>query len=252
MFNQPAQPTPDVTMRDWTRVLLNHHERSRQRFADRRLLVLFDVDDTFLDMRLAVTGLLRAYDASHGSAHFDALDPTTLDPFGRGIESVLERCRVPAGEQPQVLAWYHQQRRRGDIARLAHAPFRGLLALAAWLHRQPRTAVGINSARPEFLRQDTLRCLNELAAGTDLRFVDELAWFTPHGWRDDVGASKLAAITQAERRGERVIAMIDSNPAVLAALAQADYGDDVLLLHSADLLHSPGPTPRAARQVEAA
>ncbi|MFZ5491129.1 MAG: hypothetical protein ACOY6E_01330 [Pseudomonadota bacterium] len=239
-------------MRDWTRVLLNHHERSLARFRGQRLLVLFDVDDTFLDMRLAVASLLRAYDDAHGSAHFTALDPGMLDPFGRGVEALLEQFDVPASEQPQVLAWYQQQRRSGDIARLAHAPFEGLLALAGWLHRQAGTAVGINSARPEFLRQDTLRCLNTLAAGTDLHFVDELAWFTPHGWRDDVGASKLAAIAQAERRGERVIAMIDSNPAVLAALAAADYGDDVLLVHSADLLPRAAPTSIERRAHEAA
>ena len=239
-------------MRDWTRVLLNHHERSLARFPGQRLLVLFDVDDTFLDMRLAVASLLRAYDKAHRSAHFAALDPGMLDPFGRGVEALLEQFHVPASEQPQVLAWYQQQRRSGDIARLAHAPFECLLALAGWLHRQPGTAVGINSARPEFLRQDTLRCLNALAASCELQFVDALAWFTPHGWRDDVGASKLAAIAQAERRGERVIAMIDSNPAVLAALAKADYGDDVLLVHSADLLQRAVPPTLEQRTHEAA
>lgn len=223
-------------MRDWMRVLLNHHDDSLRRFPDHRLLVLFDVDETFVDMRLAVASVLRAYDTAHGSRHFAALETALLDPFGRGIESALEQCGVPAGEQPQVLAWYQQHRRSGDAARVAHAPYRGLLAFAAWLHAQPRTTVGINSARPEFLRQETLRCLNTLASDTDLRFVDDLAWFTPHGWRDDVGASKLAAIAKAERRGERVIAMIDSNLAVLAALAQFDYGDDRLLVHSADLL----------------
>lgn len=231
-------------MRDWTRVLLNHHECSLQRFPDQRLLVLFDVDGTFLDMRLALAGLLRAYDAAHGSAYFGALDPDTMDPFGRGIEDVLIRCRVPAGEQPQVLAWHQNERRRGDIGRLAHAPYQGLLWLAGWLHGQPRTAVGINSARPEFLRQDTLRCLNGLAAGSGLCLMDGLAWFTPHGWRDDVFASKLAAITQAQRRGDRVIAMIDSNPALLAGLAAADHGDDMLLLYSADLLHLPAAPAR--------
>lgn len=226
-------------MRDWTRVLVSHHDDSLQRFPDDRLLVLFDVDDTFIDARLAVASLLHAYDTAHGSAHFRGLEPAMLDPFGRGIESVLERFDVPAAEQPRVLAWHQQHRRSGEVARVAHAPYRGVLALAAWLHGQPRTAVGINSARPEFLRQDTLRCLNSLAADTDLRFVDELAWFTPHGWRDDVGASKRAAIGQAERRGERVIAMIDSNVDVLAALAESDYGDDRLLVPSADLLQQP-------------
>ena len=223
-------------MRDWTRVLVNHHDDSLRRFPDDRLLVLFDVDDTFIDVRLAVASLLHAYDTAHGSAHFRRLTPAMLDPFGRGIESVLEQFDVPAGEQPRVLAWYQRHRCSGDVARVAHAPYRGLLALAAWLHGQPRTAVGINSARPEFLRQDTLRCLNALAADSALHFADELAWFTPQGWRDDVGASKLAAIGQAERRGERVIAMIDSNLDVLAALAECDYGDDRLLVPSADLL----------------
>lgn len=239
-------------MRDWTRALLSHHERSLQRFPNQRALVLFDVDDTFLDMRLALSALLGAYDAAHASAHFAALDPGTLDPFGRGIESILEHCRVPADEQPQVLAWFQHKRRCGEIARLAHAPYRGLLGLATWLHEQPRTAVGINSARPEFLRQDTLRCLNDLASDSGLRFVDELAWFTPHGWRDDVGASKLAAIARAERRGNRVIAMIDSNPAVLASLAAADLGEDRLLLHSADLLHLSDMPPWKQRVTHAA
>lgn len=239
-------------MRDWTRVLLNHHERSLRRFEGQRLLVLFDVDDTFLDMRLAVTVLLRAYDVAHGSAHFGSLNTALIDPFGRDIESVLELCHVPPDEQPQVLAWHQQQRRNGDVAHLAHAPFRGLLALAEWLYAQPNTAIGLNSARPEFLRQETLRCLNALAADGELRFVDHLAWFTPHGWRDDVSTSKLAAITQAERRGERVIAMIDSNPAVLAAMAEADYGDDMLLVHSADLLHWPQSPNRDLRRREAA
>ena len=231
-------------MRDWTRVLLNHHQQSLQRFPGQRLLVLFDVDDTFLDMRLALTGLLRAYDVAHGTAYFSALDPGAIDLFGRGIEDLLVRGKVPADEQPRVLAWYQHERRRDEMIRLAHTPYRGLLELAGWLHNQPRTAVGINSARPEFLRQDTLRCLNRLAMSSGLSFVDELAWFTPHGWRDDVCSSKLAAIAQAQRRGDRVIALIDSNPALLRCLAAADHGDDMVLLHSADLLHLAAPAPR--------
>ena len=235
-------------MRDWIRVLLNHHEQSLRRFPDQRLLVLFDVDDTFLDMRLALASVLRAYDVAHGSAYFGALDPATLDAFGRGIEDILVHCRVPADEQPRVLAWHQHERRCDEMIRLAHAPYQGLLELAGWLHGQPRTVVGINSARPEFLRHDTLRCLNRLAMGSGLSFMDELAWFTPHGWRDDVCTSKLAAIAQAQRRGDRVIALIDSNPALLGCLAAADHGDDMLLLHSADLLYLPAPAPRRARR----
>lgn len=231
-------------MRDWTRALLHHHETAQRRFPHQRLLVLFDVDGTFLDMRLALTELLRAYDAAHATAHFADLTPGDLDPFGRGVESLLEHCRVPAAEQPQVLAWYQRHRHAGDMLRLAHAPYHGLLALAAWLHRQPRTAVGINSARPEFLRQDTLRGLNALAAGHELAFTDTLAWFTPHGWRDDITAAKRAALGHAARRGERVIAHIDSNAQVLAGLAAADLDDDLLLLQSDDLLHSPQPALR--------
>ena len=231
-------------MRDWTRALLHHHETARRRFPDQRLLVLFDVDGTFLDMRLALTELLRAYDAAHATAHFASLAPTELDPFGRGVEALLDRCRVPAAEQPQVLAWYQRHRNAGDMLRLAHAPYRGLLALAAWLHRQPHTAVGINSARPEFLRQDTLRGLNALATGYELIFTDALAWFTPQGWRDDITAAKRAALTHAQRRGERVIAHIDSNGRVLAGLAAADLDDDLLLLQSDDLLHAPQPALR--------
>jgi len=229
-------------MRDWTRALLHHHDTTRRRFPQQRLLVLFDVDGTFLDMRLALTELLRAYDAAHATAHFARLAPADIDPFGRTIETVLETCDVPAAEQPQVLSWHRRHRHAGDILRMAHAPYRGLLALAAWLHRQPGTRVGINSARPEFLRQDTLRGLNALAIGYELQFTDSLAWFTPQGWRDDVTAAKQAALTLAQRRGDRVIAHIDSNAQVLARLAAADLDDDLMLLHSEDLLYPPHAT----------
>ncbi|GAB4352951.1 MAG: hypothetical protein Kow0073_08880 [Immundisolibacter sp.] len=239
-------------MRDWTRALLHHHETAQRRFPNQRLLVLFDVDGTFLDMRLALTELLRAYDAAHDSAYFANLAPTDLDLFGRDVEALLDRCRVPAAEQPQVLTWYQRHRNAGELLRLAHAPYRGLLALAAWLHRQPHTAVGINSARPEFLRQDTLRGLNALATGHELIFTDALAWFTPQGWRDDITAAKCAALTQARRRGDRVIAHIDSNAGVLAGLAAADLDDDLLLLQSEDLLHAPQPALRPPRITRAA
>ena len=81
-------------MRDWTRVLLNHHECSLQRFPDQRLLVLFDVDGTFLDMRLALAGLLRAYDAAHGSAYFGALDPDRKST--RLNSSHIQKSRMPS------------------------------------------------------------------------------------------------------------------------------------------------------------
>jgi hypothetical protein len=46
--------------------------------------------------------------------------------------------------------------------------------------------------------------------------------------------------------------MIDSNLDVLAALAEHDYGDDRLLLHSTDLLQASRPRQREWRVPELA
>ncbi len=40
---------------DWMRRLAKHYERVRERYPGERLIVLFDIDGTILDMRSAAT-----------------------------------------------------------------------------------------------------------------------------------------------------------------------------------------------------
>ena len=62
---------------DWMRRLAKHYERARERYPGERLIVLFDIDGTILDMRYAVRYALRGYDAAHGTRYFSDLTVKT-------------------------------------------------------------------------------------------------------------------------------------------------------------------------------
>ena len=48
----------------------------------------------------------------------------------------------------------------------AHRPYRGVLEVIRWFQLQPATFVGLNTGRPEQLRDETLRSLNASVANT--------------------------------------------------------------------------------------
>src|SRR5205085_11501872 len=65
--------------RDWMRRLADHYARFRQGYPDDRLLIVFDIVASILDLRYMVRHVLLHYDRDHGSDLFlgptvDALD----------------------------------------------------------------------------------------------------------------------------------------------------------------------------------
>ncbi len=224
--------------RNWMRELARHYERMRQRHPSDRLMIVFDIDGTILDMRYMIAHVLKEYDRAHGTHHFDGLQPEAIHVHENQVHLLLEEMGLPPEVRQDVLRWYRKRRWTPVAIRHSHRPFRGVLEVIRWFQIQPNTYVGLNTGRPEYLREETLRSLNTLGRAHGVHFDDELLHMNPQDWEEDVAQAKVAGIRYFQERGYRVFAYVDNEPENLAAVAEYDRGGEILLLHADTLFES--------------
>ncbi len=150
-------------MKDWMKVLARKFEAARRKHPEQRLMILFDTDGTILDMRYMMLYVLQRFDLEHGTRHFDGLEVEALNIHENQLEEFARRRGLPALEVERLMAWYAQNRWAPSAVMQSHRPFRGVLEVIRWFQIPENTCVGLNTGRPEFLREDTLRSLNALA-----------------------------------------------------------------------------------------
>ncbi|GJM21869.1 MAG: hypothetical protein DHS20C15_17840 [Planctomycetota bacterium] len=225
-------------MTDWMAALADHNARLRQQHPNEELIVVFDIDGTILDMRHMVRHVLLAYDRAHRTRAFAGLSVDDIDVHENRVGELLARLGLPEVAQQHVLGWYLDRRWSPEAVRAAHRPFRGVLDVIRWFQMQPNTRVALNSGRPESLREETLRCLNELGADSRVRFESELLMLDAQPLRKDPGRAKLEGLRTLRARGARVLAVIDNEPEVLESLRDADDTGDMLFLHAHTLFES--------------
>lgn len=234
-----------ATMDDWMRSLADHYARYRTAHPDDRLLIVFDIDGTILDMRHMVCHVLHEYDEAHGTTWFSELRASDIDVHENEIERLLDARGLPAAAHDEVTAWYHARRWASDAVLVAHRPYRGVLEVIRWFQIQPSTSVALNTGRPESLRDETLRSLNALGREYKVSFTDALLHMNPHGWETDVAATKVAGLRRFQQDGYRIVAAVDNEPEIIEALAAADESGEILFLHADTLYQSRRtPTPR--------
>lgn len=232
-----------VIVTDWMRQLAEGYEQARRDREGERLLVVFDIDGTILDMRHAIRHVLVDYDRAHGSHHFHDLRVEDIDVHENQVGELLIRRGLPDGLRARVLRWHEQ--RFWDPAKVAaaHRPFRGVLEVIRWFQLQPDTEVALNTGRSEALRQPTLRCLNELGREHRVVFESELLAMR-HDTDERVTDAKIRAVDELRARGFRVVAVVDNEPENLSAIADAVPG--VLCLHADTIYESKRPVGSAA------
>lgn len=225
-------------MKNWMTILARRYEEARRLYPNDKLMILFDIDGTILDMRYMMLYVLRAFDREHATAHFAELDVEELSIHENQLAEFLERRGLPAAERERLAAWYEKNRWAPSAVMESHRPFQGVLEVIRWFQIQPQTYVGLNTGRPEFLRTDTLRSLNALAEEYRVEFTSELLFMNPSSWDHDIVQAKVAGMRRFEAEGFRVVAFIDNEPANLKAVAEADPEHKILLLHADTLFES--------------
>jgi hypothetical protein len=201
-------------------------------------MIVFDIDGTILDMRHPILQLLREYDRQRGTHIFRGLRLAEIRNRETHIEDLLYRLEVPRSLWEGIRGFYDQRFRDPEKLFEAHRPFRGMLEVIRWFQLQPHTAVGLNSGRPEELREETLAALNWLGAEWEVEFANRHLVMNPNGWERDVRRSKVEGLERLRRAGYRIFAFIDSEPENLLAAAQADPHGEILLLHTDTLFES--------------
>jgi hypothetical protein len=225
-------------MRDWMHSLAGHFMRSRVAYPGDRLLLVFDIDGTILDMRHMVRQVLLDYDRIHGTNFFHGLRVEDIDVHENQVDGFLHRRDLPPDRRAHIHDWYLAQRWTERAVLEAHRPYRGVMEVIRWFQIQPDTYVGLNTGRPEYLRAETLRSLNTLGAEYRVEFTSDLLHMNPQGWSQEVAAAKVAGLRAFAAQGYRTLAVVDNEPDNIAAMAAADDGGEILFLHAQTLSES--------------
>jgi len=224
-------------MKNWITELASHYEAAKHQYPNDRLLILFDIDGTILDMRHMVWHLLRNYDRNFGSTFFKSLTISEIRVHENQVMPLLAELQIELDEQERILDWYKSHAWSSSAILEAHRPFRGVLDVLRWFQMQPNTFVGLNTARPGRIRVDTLRSLNKLGREYKVRFDDRLLYMK-NNEQDEVTQAKVAGVHYFQQLGYRVIAFVDNEPANLEAVSEYDVAQDILLLHADTIFQS--------------
>ncbi len=225
-------------MINWMTKLASHYNRTRDRYPNDRIMIVFDIDGTILDMRYVILYALKAFDESHNTRHFIDLKVSDIDFHEENIRSFLDHSDISNGDQREILEHYRDFFWSSAGAFEAHRPFRGVLEVIRWFQMQPRTYVALNTGRPESFRLQTLNTLNRLADEYRVNFDDDLLYMKPDGSELTIPEVKVNGIRHFERKGYRVCAVVDNEPENLYAVSQADPEQKMLLLHADTIFKS--------------
>ncbi len=225
-------------MRNWMHELASHYEQTRRRHSAEKLMIVFDIDGTIIDMRHMVLYVLQAYDRSQGTRFFRRLRVADIVVHENHVSDLLRQMDIPPRRREHILAWYLKHRWSSLAIHASHRPYQGVLEVIRWFQLQPNTFVGLNTGRPDALRLDTLHSLNKLAKEYRVRFRSDLLYMNPSDWGKSVENAKVAGVEYFRSAGYRVFAMIDNEPDNLRAIAKADPRQEILLLHAATILES--------------
>ena len=223
----------------WMRQLASHYQWMRTAYPGEQLIVLFDIDGTIVDLRHMVLRLLREYDQRRGTSYFRSLGLSDINVNENQIETLLEAMPLLSEDvRADVTCWYRKRYWESDVMLESHRPYAGVMEVMRWFQIQPGTSVGINTARTERLREDTVRSLNALGGEFKVHFRDNLVYMSPYPWDREIECTKCEGIRYFQDRGYRVVAFIDNEPANLEAVAEMEGADDVLLLHADTLFET--------------
>jgi len=218
--------------------LAEHYEETKYRYPEDRLMILFDIDGTILDMRSMMLYALQSYDVHHDSDYFQNLVIDDITVHETEVRKILSELAVPEGHSESIVQWYREKFWSSESMIEAHSPFTGVMDVIRWFQIQPATFIGLNTGRPEQIRNDTLHSLNRIGLNFNVSFPGDLLYMNPGGWDGKVTASKVDGVRHFQNDGYRVLAFVDNEPDNLEAVADIDPDGNILLLHADTIFKS--------------
>lgn len=217
----------------WMKELGLYHSMMRHAHPNDPLLVVFDIDDTILDLRHAVVHVLASFDRHHGTRLFFGFTVDEVHGDDTDLHRLVEGLSIPERQRNHVADWCGSYFWSPLAMVEGHVAFPGVMEVIAWLQNQPNTFVALNTGRPESMRESTLRCLNRLGRCEQALFTSELLFMRRADCEvSAIAVSKAEGIVHFQQLGNRVIAFIDNEPENLRAVAALDPSAEILLMHA--------------------
>jgi len=226
-------------MESWMKRLAKQHRIGRGLYPEDRLMVIFDIDDTILDLRHMILYVLSSFDEHHRTGFFRNITVADIDAHEIEVLRMMRDLGLAEPDLIRVSKWFEERSWSAPVVRDGHHPFPGVVEVIAWLQARERTHVGLNTGRPETMRKETLHCLNRIGRPHGAVFHDRLLFMNPWGWGERITESKVEGISHFQHAGFRILAFVDNEPANLQAVAEFDRNGEILLLH-ADTVYTSG------------
>ncbi|MFW9995108.1 MAG: hypothetical protein ACFFD4_23930 [Candidatus Odinarchaeota archaeon] len=218
-------------MVNWMKELAGHYARMKDKYPEDNLIFIFDIDGTILDTRYVVLYLLQGYDRKNRTHYFSDLKLEDIKATETDVEKILDGFNIPEDARKHIIDYYWEHKWDRPTIFQSHRSFHGVLEAIRWFIIQPKTFVGLNTGRPEFLREDTLKSLNALGKEYRIEFKTQFLYMHQGDWSWNVQGSKVKGIQYFIEQGFRVIAFIDNEPENIESVAEAGF-EDILLLHA--------------------
>lgn len=227
-------------MKDWMTVLANHYNFMREEYPTDKLMVVFDIDDTIIDVRIAILFVLRKYDFDHKTNYFDDIELESINKEKDHTE-LFNKLKIDEETQNKIYKYLEDNLWTYDTILASHSPFKGVLEIMRWIQIQENSYVGLNTGRSEKLRKVTLLSLNTLGDEYRVNFSSDLLYMNQSLTKSEnfIENSKVEGIRYFQDKGFRVIAMIDNEPANLKAIHDKIVNEELLLFHAETLFRTP-------------
>jgi phosphoglycolate phosphatase-like HAD superfamily hydrolase len=131
-------------MNRWMIKLADHFRKFSLGYPMDRLLVVFDIDGTILDMRHMILYVLKDFDEQLGTKYFQGLNFNNINFHEAHVSGLLERLSIPSSHRKTILALFEERLISATAFPESQRPFHGVLDVVRWFQRQPNTFVGLN------------------------------------------------------------------------------------------------------------
>ncbi|HEC97808.1 MAG TPA: hypothetical protein ENI58_06595, partial [Nitrospirae bacterium] len=110
----------------WMKKLASHYEKMRNRYPNDKLIILFDIDGTILDMRYMIFYVLRLFDRKNNTSYFERLNISDITVHENQVKTLLTQLEIPDPQIEQIHNWYLKERWTRAAMIESHRPFRGV------------------------------------------------------------------------------------------------------------------------------
>lgn len=225
-------------MKNWMRTLGLYYETMRALYPDEKLLIVFDIDGTIIDMRYMVLDALRKFDKISSTGYFKNLELSDIYVDENTIGRLLIGMKLPLNVIVRFQAWYSAYRTSPRAILESHKPFKGVMEVIKWFQERKNTCVALNTGRPENIRGTTLKLLNTIGKDYDVSFKNELLYMNPYDWNTKCTGIKAEGMEYFKSKGYKIFAFIDNEPENLKSVHEKIDTREILLLHASTIYNS--------------